>query len=462
MMNFKPSRERSLYLLLATPVIALLGVFVLGVKIERDAAASVKASLARLTSEGEPIGNHTLAQWMDNNTSQETTTQWRDILVATNGLSVRFSDLLPLDDEHELAPSQPQDDADILQRYAQQAQPIIEAIGQIQAQPEPAWQPVVFNGFGTLLPDLQGSRSIIYLLSFEFRVAIDQRDPSRAIHALELILKVADAYDWQIGFVSDFVYFAAVNRHRDQIRESLAIDFWDDEEQLLQLRGQVNRPHDLRDRLAKAVATERAYQLAEFGITNAGPNYFERESGFEIFPLGVTATTGQSMLARYEQWKDIDTTTAFDKWPASDISNHENDDFGTFSILGIPIANTAAFLEPFYTNEGYIASTLYRFELNRRWTLTAVAIKLFKLQHDRFPNELSELSEIGLTKSDWMVNSKESFGYEVGGRDEVAYLWSIDFETAKRVNGEPVVAAERPVTSDDPNKKIDKWVTEVR
>ena len=462
MLNFKPSRERSLYLLLAAPVIALLGVFAMGVKIEWAAAASVKASLARLTSEGEPIGNHTLAQWMDNNTSQETTAQWRDILVATDGLSVRFRDLLPLDDEHELAPSQPSDDADILQRYAQQARPIIEAIEKVKSQPKPVWQPVVFNGFGTLLPDLQGSRSIIYLLSREFRVAVHQRDPSRAIQALDLMLKVADAYDWQIGFVSDFVYFAAVNRHRDQIRQSLAIGFWDNEEQLLQLRDQMNRPHDLHDRLAKAVATERAYQLAEFGITSEGPSYFERESGFEVFPFGTTATTGQSMLERYEQWRDIDMTTAFDQWPTSETSNQEKDELWAFSILGIPVANTAAFIEPFYSNEGSIASTFYRFELNRRWTLTAVAIKLFKLQHDRFPNELSELSEIGLTESDWMVNSQESFGYEVGGRDEVAYLWSIDFETAKRPGGEPVVAKERPLTSDDPIQKIEQFVTEIR
>ncbi len=463
-MNIKPSRERSLYLLLAAPLIALLCVFALGFKWERDAAEEVNATLTTLTRDGHPVGNHSLTEWFDSHTTQQASSQWDDILVATDGLHIRFSDVLPLDDEPRLEPNQPWADAEIMQRYAEQARPIIEAIKRVPTHPRPVWQPVVFEGFQTTYPGLDETRSINRLLMREFRVAVDQQDPARAIHALQLMPKVADAFDWQIGILSDLIYFAAVEEHRAQIRESLAVGFWKTEESLLQLREQVNREQNLHDRWDTAVAAERAFLLAEFGITSDGPNHFQQESQIDFFPFGLTDMMGELLMERYQRWEDAETIKAFEPWPpqARSLRHEDGDDIWTYSILAVPVSNAEIFLDKFFGDPSSAAARFYRFELNRRWTLTAIAIKQFQKRYERFPNELSELSDVGLTESDWMVNSQESFGYEVGKGGKVAYLWSVDYERAMGPNGEPVVAMERPVASDHRNEKIEKWVSEIR
>ncbi len=463
-MNIKPSREWSLYLLLAAPLVALLCVFALGVKRERDAAEAVNASLTTLTKDGHPVGNHSLTEWFDSHTTQQTSSPWDDILVATDGLHIRFSDVLPLGEEPRLEPNQAWADAEIMQRYAEQARPIIEAIERVPTHPKPVWQPVVFEGFQTTYPGLDGMRSINRLLMREFRVAVDQQDPARAIRALQLMLKVADAYDWQIGILSDFIYFAVVEEHRAQIRDSLAVGFWKTEESLSQLRDQVNREQDLHERWDTAAAAERAFLLAEFGITSDGPNYFLQESEIDFFPFGLTDMAGELLMERYQRWEDAETIKTFEPWPpqAGAFRHEDGEDIWMFNILAIPVSNAGIFLDKFFGNPRSAAAGFYRFELNRRWTLTAIAIKQFQKRYERFPNELSELSDVGLTESDWMVNSQESFGYEVGKGGKVAYLWSVDYERATGPNGEAAVAMERPVASDHRNEKIEKWMTEIR
>ncbi|MFG0261967.1 MAG: hypothetical protein ACF788_06225, partial [Novipirellula sp. JB048] len=132
-MNFSANYEPGWYVLYVTPFLALLAVFVWGGRIERDAAAELEASLSRLRHEGQPVDNHTLTRWFDDHTSAETTWPWHDILLANEGLRIRFGDLLP--DHEEPSPessspasSSPTLAAENLQRYTAEADPILAAI----------------------------------------------------------------------------------------------------------------------------------------------------------------------------------------------------------------------------------------------------------------------------------------------------------------------------------------------
>ena len=59
----------------------------------------------------------------------------------------------------------------------------------------------------------------------------------------------------------------------------------------------------------------------------------------------------------------------------------------------------------------------------RRLVRTALAIKLFEIAQQRWPKELSELSEIGHPQGEWSTLRKGNFGYEIDG--EWAAVWSV-------------------------------------
>jgi hypothetical protein len=70
------------------------------------------------------------------------------------------------------------------------------------------------------------------------------------------------------------------------------------------------------------------------------------------------------------------------------------------------------------------AATYARNERETRWTLTAVAIKEFQLQRQRWPDSLDELTSVGLSASDWMATDSDAFGYQISDDDGEAILWT--------------------------------------
>ena len=60
-------------------------------------------------------------------------------------------------------------------------------------------------------------------------------------------------------------------------------------------------------------------------------------------------------------------------------------------------------------------------EQNRRWTLTAVALRQYHQQHKTWPQKLSDLKTLELVFDDYSNLNGQVFGYEVDG--QTAYLW---------------------------------------
>ena len=82
-------------------------------------------------------------------------------------------------------------------------------------------------------------------------------------------------------------------------------------------------------------------------------------------------------------------------------------------------------------------------EEDRRFTLTAIAIKQFHLEHNKWPERLQDLSTVGLVPSDWQLLNGEQFGYQHS--QDVSYLWGhTDPKTPRRISAVKPAAFGQP------------------
>ncbi len=441
------SGRECLYLLVATlPTLLLLSLFVSDWLRGRAAAATVQTTLDLMTSNGDPIDIPTLAQSFEKQTSKQHSIQWREVKSAVLALENRYWDVIgeTVDGMDRLvAPGDPWDAKPTLSRHVKEAMPIIQSIESLLRNDERVWQPIIFQGYETLLPDLQNSRSVVRLLGWEFRVAVHEGDRKRAMRALELIVRVSNAFDWHICLVSDLVWNAHLQSHRALIRQSLAFDFWTLTD-LVQLDRQLADIEDLDARWSETIAMEMA-------MMDYAPA-FGRYSAFntQVMSPPVARLRSLKQIQRIRNVKGVGSSQH-----RRQIANGENtgDDpqntLEGFSITDIPFANVFNDREAANRFTRYAVASL-RFTQNQRWTRTAVAIKKFRIQEGRWPERLSELSQVGLAESNWKASDSKDFGYRIRKDGSEVILW-----TTSNWDGEIGVAPPREETDHDPQKLLE-------
>ncbi len=429
--NHRSNRsERTYLLVVALPPLVLLSVFAYGAIREGYAAAANTAQLVQIQNDGNPIDNHSMTQWFDRRTSKENSTQWRDVFVATRGLGNRFGILATdwvVDFERLVAPDQPWDAEPIASRYAEEAQPILDSIEKLVSNREPVWEPLLIEGQMTLLAELQESRGIVKVLANEFRVAVHQGDQPRAFRALELIRGVSEAFDWNIGLISDFVVFGHRNTYRSLVRGSLQFSFWTEPQLLAKLQQQLSKADALDARWQDSLASEQAMSLVELSDDTRGGSAISLVSDINLFPFGVPATTKARFLEIMRQLESVKNpgTTGHAAIVDGAIQNNlRSTSNSAFTITGIPFATGEIAIGMLYPAVDAAAATYVRNERERRWTLTAVAIKEFQMQQQRWPDSLDELTSVGLSASDWMVTDSAAFGYQINDDGDEAILWT--------------------------------------
>jgi len=259
-------RRRWLLLLVLLPLaLGAIAIAVLGFTEYRSARA-VTAEIARLQAAGEPVDNESLARWFQANTSQAGTAAWREILVAvehvSSGEAVNSFPFIGTGElPKDLVPGGDWPDEPRIAEFLQEVRPLIAQIERAGQYPTPVWQPIVFDSFATLLPELQASRAIVRLLRLEVEHALYHRDTERALRGLAAMENRAAAFAWDFCMVPDLFGIALRTVHRDAIRQSLAETAWEPS-QLDQLLAQVAAPRDVTTRWQRIIAGERAMTLA--------------------------------------------------------------------------------------------------------------------------------------------------------------------------------------------------------
>ncbi|MCA9132419.1 MAG: hypothetical protein KDA45_04670 [Planctomycetales bacterium] len=391
----------------------LCGIIYAGWMGYREALAKreLEVLLAPILAAGEPLGDAWLEQRFRQTTSDEGTAAWSRILLLSRSLGWGVQNELPIVGTGQylqvLDPNAPWEDNQRVGDFLDEARPVIDLVHQAAQYPTPVWQPLNFDGVGTLLPELQESRSVARLLQLDFDHAVMNRDPERALRALQSLQTTAAAFDWEMFMVGELVHMALLGQHRQAIRRSLYADLWT-AEQLVTLMSQLRQPQPVARKWKASLQTEQAMALATLRSASsplselALPASATAELQLFRFYEAAMAVAGddQEQLSRGSQGLEKSL-------PLGDRQSVDH------ILVGFFAPALQAYAEAFN-----------REERKRRLTLTALAIKRFQLAQQRWPSGLEELVEVGLTVDEWTLPGLGPLGYRVEDEGQTAYLWS--------------------------------------
>ncbi len=320
------------------------------------------------------------------------------------------------------------DDA-LVAGYLEEMQPVIDLIEQASKHPNPVRFPMHFQGFYTLLPHTQSSRSIARILSLDCDYAYSHHDTKRALRDLSLMQSNIDAFDSRDFLVSMLVTYAVRGIRAGSIRRTLTHCVWD-ESQLAALRESMSTDEDIAAPFRKGILHERAMALASLSEVTSLEKFHELFGQNSPVTSRTILPSDIRLLTKY--YDDILAAAdgSITQWKKrGEEIERRLDAEDPNSIAGLLLPATAQCI-----GAGINA------EHTRRWTLTAIVLRQYYQQHDSWPQQLSELETLGLEFNDYSNMKREMFGYEIAG--DSAYLWK------SNANSE-----EAPISSTRPFKK---------
>ena len=325
------------------------------------------------------------------------------------------------------------DDA-LVSGYLEEMQPVIDLIEQASAHPTPVRFPMHFQGFYTLLPHAQSSRSIVRILSLDCDYAYSHNDTRRALRDLSLMQSTVEAFDSRDFLVPTLVTNALRGMRLRAIRRTLTHCVWD-ESQLETLRESMSTDKDIAAPFREGILAERALALASLDGSMSLEKIYGLASQSDRATNSTILPSDIRLLTKY--YDDILAAAdgSITQWEkrAKEIELRLNAEDPN-SIAGLLLPATAQCIR-----------AGINLEHTRRWTLTAIALRQYYQQHDQWPQQLSDLETLGLKFADYSNMRGEMFGYEVDG--ENAYLWKGEANNK-----------EAPISSTRPTEKKEKQV----
>ncbi len=434
--------KRKSFLFVAVPLSIAMMVLLYYVGVQYQASRRVAAEVQRIRLSNLPIDAETQSQWFIENSSREHSDAWSEILLlgSTVASETEVLENLPYLGNAAIPasidPDKPWPSEPVVAQWLQVTKPLIDKIHTVSRSKKPTWQPLTFEGIGTLLEPIQNARNLARILNVEVEHALYVGDSERAMRGLQSLDGLAYAFDWNICLVTDLVGIALRGIQFSMIQRSLSLDIWTDE-QLVELSSQLAQRQDLAKRWRATIAGERGLMFDE--VANKGARIDGDEFNGIAFLFSIPSVQ-ESLLVTYSQMEPI-ADQGFDNLEKN--AQEFEDRLAVAHGSGLSIENIgAAMLLPAVQA---FAAAVIRSEDSRRFTLTAIAIKRYQLAKGQFPERLDQLKEIGLNPADWTTVGGIVFGYN---QDEPAYVWSYSFRTPA------IIEVERPENDADDLKQV--------
>ncbi len=423
-------RESAYAGLAVIPPLAVFAILALGYWREHRTAIALQANFASLVDRNEPIGNATLTQVFDSRTTRTTTDQWAGIVASSSALVGKFEGLSEPSLGELVPPGNPWTGETLANQISQEAQVVLDQFRSLSVDDKPTWQPLLFDSVMTLLPELQDSRNVRTILSNEFRVAYHAGEHQRAVDALQMMLKLENAFDWQFCLVEASVRITRRQQRYELIRDSLGEDFWR-EQDLNQLLVQLRGTENLDQRWHRLLAGERAMILSALRIAESGNlESAGMINNVNFTPFGI-APTHQAVILRVMQkmQSSAGIGTGQHVRDAQDYQwypRYWDTEMNQFSVTSMPLAFGDEVGEYYLPAIQAASDAFARSDENRRMTITAVGIKLFEVIENQWPSSLAELSRVGIANHETMVDVAygNPFGYRKGKLGQEAILWT--------------------------------------
>lgn len=390
---------------------------------EWQAANQLASRYESYKQAGEPYDNASLDAWYRARTHTEATQDWLDIIAALR-ISHLAEDLPVLGGEKslpaELRAGANWDDEQVVGSFLAASAPLRTKVLNATELAKPAYFPIEFNGFLTLLGYQQESRNIQYFLKLDFEYAYYKGDTKRALADLVAMQKFVKVMDAPASLVQELFAIALHGVHLECVRRSLTHNQWSEEELEILVKD-LQTPYYQPDKWKICIHGQRA-SVASLTTEDLNGNSSE-QIAINLFPLLPSG--------RLRILKAMDEIAELQQVPLSSLRNSavklqtriQN------QMTGPSFDGAAVYIRLTFPSFESLASAFVRGEDTRNWTRTAVAVRLYHLQKKEWPTSLLDLKDVGLGPADFQLVEGGQFGYQV--EDGVAYLWSTDYRDFK-------------------------------
>jgi hypothetical protein len=306
----------------------------------------------------------------------------------------------------------------IVSDYLAEMESMFTLLDQLEQMPKPVRLELEFKGYWTSLTQVQSAHGAMQVLSLEARYAIFKKDKSRAMRAVKSMVTLAQALDSQSFLMVDYMVESYRVMTRAVVQESMAVDFWDLAE-VNSLKTFIESGRLNRFDRKRAWEWERAVAMSSIesstGFWNSGDEMIYLIPKFPSAKLKIMKHYEEHIrISGLPQGKRNQDLVALQQ----DVSSFSNMIDGTSLILSVllPSGNWMIDIED-------------RSEDSAKFALLACGIRQFKLEKNRLPANLEELTSIGVPREFFSTAHRGRFGFEV--EDGKAWLWSYDFRNPR-------------------------------
>ena len=403
---------------------------------EVQGRTAMASEMQKLTDEGFATDNDTNSKAYLESTSDEKSLQWTRVFDACNSLQFMASASgvpildrkLEIDDfADDFDTSANWSAADVCKRFTSEQKDLLEKVRELASDPTPTYFPIVFQSTETMIPEVQSTRTVAFVLRVDAQVAIHEKDADRAFHDVRTLFALSKHVDAVPFTVPKFVGIAIRRMAIRALQKAVQIDLF--AEQQLNELDKILQPYcEIGDRWRVIMSDEMTTNLPVF--ENPG---MSMRTKTRIPARGHDAVYFIHLMRRAIEIQTDDWLHLY-----QNAGKLENEMLADAKSLPKQVdLILTGILTPAFSS---IAELQINESQLHRQARVAIAILLYSRRHNELPNSLSQLPD---TVAALKPVGNLPFGYALVDRQSV--LWG--FEFSKEVQQTP---SSLPVV-DQPN-----------
>ena len=419
---------------------------------ESSGRSQLKARIASLAKQGYPVDDASIDTYYKDRTDSANTEAWLAVLNTMTSQDFKASasavPILGTEAEVPIPSEEEWNEEEVSLAFLEKWKSLHSEVLRLSIDAKPVRFPIVFDSFGTLLPQTQEMRQAARLLLLRGRVGLRARDSAVVRDAIDGLLGVSRVNAGEPILVSQLVSIAIDGMAIGLLKDSLKVDVFS-EADLQSLLPKVMATVNIGKEWEMVVSGERAIALPVFtdpkkkartvGVTSVPGR--SRDALFYLDLIqGVIELPTNNLEEFKTKLKDVEAKMT-EKAKANWMTQFD-------SILTLQI--TPAFAA---AGDAFI-----RRALQHRMAALAIGLRLYEDRHGKFPNSLKDLTDLPMDVKPLALTKEMSFGFRLEGSN--AKLWGGSFQDVFSLPAEPpeIVVGEPDTTM----KELWLWEFQVK
>jgi hypothetical protein len=446
------------WILLTFPIV-LIGGCLAGVVVLRTTANSnLEAKLKELSAKGFSVDNDSAAAIHQQASSTKDQETWISVLDAfnTTAINQECKSLPVVGNGPEVPPLGQEwvEQVEVEEFLAKHADSLKQLVS-ISQDNGPVNLPIQFKSVATLLPYTQNMRTVARVLILEANLAARAKDSEREFRAINAMFGCSMALKGEPIIVSNLVSIAIAGMAQAQLQSAilgdrLGVDHLDKLQSRVVLTADPQAfPFALRGEAGLFVSTIRNLQ---------GDSLESPLSSKAMAAVGIGDLAALRYLELIESASEVPTDNL--QMFRDSMANIEQSFQANQSMLAAPATKMAAQILPAF---GAASNAQIRIKMSSDLCILAMAIRRYEKSHGQLPDELSQLSELGIDLSKFKMVDGNLPKYQLtndspesalgSGR---AVLWGLNPQPTS-TNPQPSLSPVPPASPSESSEMIWVW-----